>query len=136
MSFNRLQYDDCSYQKYLKQSSDFISHLFDPVRYERPPEQKCRMEFGVIGATNVSHVMASMVDVENDLRGQTRPYTKCPKYDYVPDDRPFTKGVELYKLVKHPEIPKQMKHLPTCDKLFLRPDMSFLPDMNVKPRCP
>ena len=39
---------------------------------------KCRIDLGVVGGSNVSHIKGNLVDLETDLRGQTRRTTKCP----------------------------------------------------------
>ena len=53
-----------------------------PGRYENC--SKCRHEFGLLGGTAVSHIKGNLVDLENDLRGQTRQNTKCPTLKYAP----------------------------------------------------
>ena len=46
--------------------------------------QKCRHEFGLLGGTAVSHIKGNLVDLENDLRGQTRLLSHCPDKNYKP----------------------------------------------------
>ena len=76
MSSNRLRYDTCAYETELSQSVDYLSYILDPNRYYRC--SPCRMELGVVGGNNVSQVKGNLVDLENDLRGQTRLNTNCP----------------------------------------------------------
>ena len=45
--------------------------------------------FGLVGGTNVSHIKGNLVDLENDLRGQTRSNTKCPARKYAPPKDQF-----------------------------------------------
>ena len=54
----------------------------DRMKYENC--NKCRNEFGLLGGANVSHIKGNLVDLENDLRGQTRPNTRCPDKKYKP----------------------------------------------------
>ena len=80
MSFNRLSYDTCAYKHSLAESVGTLSWVLDSSRFENC--NKCRVEFGVVGGTNVSHVNGNLVDLETDLRGQTRRTTKCPTLKY------------------------------------------------------
>ena len=36
------------------------------------------MELGIVGGTGVSQIKGNLVDLENDLRGQTRSASQCP----------------------------------------------------------
>ena len=81
MSFNKLKYDNCSYKHELNESVGTLAYLLDPSRYENC--NKCRMELGIIGGTNVSHIKGNLVDLETDLRGTTRLASKCPTKKYL-----------------------------------------------------
>lgn len=105
-------YDSCAYNSDLHQSVAPLSYILDPVRYENC--NKCRMEFGVVGGTAVSHVNGNLVDLENDLRGQNRPNTHCPAYKFLPPTGNTLQGKEYIKPVQHPSIDTGMKHLPAC----------------------
>ena len=76
MSFNRLSYDTCEYRKTLDQSVSPLSYILNPMKYENC--NKCRMELGIVGGSNVSQIAGDLVLLESDLRGQTRPASKCP----------------------------------------------------------
>jgi hypothetical protein len=80
MSFNRLIYDNCAYQHQLSESVGTLSYVLDPARFEHC--NKCRVELGVVGGTNVSHVKGNLVDLETELRGTTRLQSKCPTQKY------------------------------------------------------
>ena len=79
---NRSLYDNCAYQKYLYESVSPLSYVTDFSKYENC--SKCRVEFGVVGGTNVSHNKLSLVDIENDLFNITRKNSKCPSKKYEP----------------------------------------------------
>lgn len=81
MSFNRLSYDTCAYRHDLAESVGTLSWILDPNRFENC--NKCRIEFGIVGGTNVSHVQGNLVDLESDLKGTTRLNTKCPTLQYL-----------------------------------------------------
>lgn len=83
MSSNRLIYDTCAYKKELDQSTGPLSYTLNPIKFENC--NKCRMELGVVGGTAVSHIKGNIVDLENDLRGQTRPASNCPSKHYQPN---------------------------------------------------
>lgn len=81
MSFNRLKYDTCAYKHDLAESVGTLGWILDSNRYENCG--KCRIEFGVVGGTNVSHAKGNLVDVESDLMGTTRLQSKCPTLQYL-----------------------------------------------------
>lgn len=80
MSFNRLTYDTCAYKHSLAESVGTLGWVLDPSRFENC--NKCRIEFGVVGGTNVSHAKGNLVDLETELRGTTKLASKCPTLKY------------------------------------------------------
>jgi hypothetical protein len=112
MSTNRLLYDPCSYKQALKQSVSPVEYMLNPLKYEHT--EKCRVESGLLGGTNVSHVHGNLVDLENNLRGQTYPTTHCSEYLYAPPKTNMLSGKEYIKPVQHPEIDTTMRHLRSC----------------------
>ena len=115
MSSNRLMYDTCEYKQKLQESVSSIDFLLDPIKYEH--SSKCRMELGLVGGTNVSHVKGNLVDLENDLRGQNRPSTNCTEYKYIPSKDNYVQGKEYIKPVNHPKVDTNLQHLPTCQMI-------------------
>ena len=83
MSSNRLKYDSCAYQKELQQSTSPLDYALYTGKYENTA--KCRIEFGVVGGNGVSQFSGNLVDLESDLRGQTRNATLCPCKKYSPN---------------------------------------------------
>ena len=75
MSFNRTTYDNCSYKQELQNNVSTLSYLLSPYRYEH--ENKCRHQLGFVGGTVVSHIQGNLVDLDSELRGQTRIISKC-----------------------------------------------------------
>ena len=59
---------------YNKRNEGTLSYMLYPLKYEG--KSKCRVNLGVVGGNNVSIIKGNMVDLENDLRGQTRPLTQ------------------------------------------------------------
>ena len=72
------------------------------------------MQLGVVGGTNVSHIHGNLVDLENNLRGQTYPVTNCSQYKYSPPKGNTLQGKEYIKPITHPKIDTRLKHLDSC----------------------
>ena len=92
--FNRLRYDTCATKAELKDNVSIFSHAVDVNRFVH--SDPCYHEKGIIAGNTTSSIgeqpvkgtvhkaWADMVALENDLRGQTRPSSRCPKMDYLP----------------------------------------------------
>jgi len=65
-----------------QQSADAYSYVLIPEKWENP--NKCRNALGMVGGSEVSHVKGNLVDLESDLKGITRPQSKCNTKQYVP----------------------------------------------------
>lgn len=110
MSFNHLSSDTCTYSRRLNENMSVLSYLLSPYRYEHL--NKCRHELGLVGGTAVSHVNGNMVDLESDLRGQTRYLSKCVKHQHAP-----IKEGDSIKNAKTEPIDTSKKHLPGCQMI-------------------
>lgn len=75
MSFNKAKYDTCTYQNELNRNVGILQYILDVNNYEN--NKKCRHEFGWLAGNNVSHIKGSLVDLESELRNQTRYVSKC-----------------------------------------------------------
>ena len=84
MSSNRLSYDACAYQKTLQESTGPLDYMMYTGKFENCA--KCRIEFGVVGGNGVSLFSGNLVDLESDLRGQTRMASSCPSTFYNPEN--------------------------------------------------
>jgi hypothetical protein len=114
---NRLKYDDCAHLFAINQSTAPVSFVLDPVRYHH--QKRCLPGVGIVGGTAVSHVTENLVDLENELRGQTRPFTKCPKFKYTPRNDNTIVAEEYIKPVKHPVLHTDIRSdLHECDPAF------------------
>lgn len=85
MSSNRLKYDKCAYQKSLQQSTSPLDYMMYTGKYEN--SAKCRIEFGTVGGNGVSLYSGNLVDLESNLRGQTRQASLCPNNMYNPSQQ-------------------------------------------------
>jgi hypothetical protein len=75
MSFNRTIYDTSSYKNNLTENVSTLQYVLSPYFHEH--EYKGRHQLGLVSGTAVSHIKGNLVDLESDLRGQTRLITKC-----------------------------------------------------------
>jgi hypothetical protein len=122
MSFNRTTYDTCSYKQDLQDNVSTLSYLLSPYRYEHI--NKCRHQLGFLNGTNVSHIQGNLVDLESDLRGQTRLLSKCQNNLYVPTND------NIIKNDKTEAIDTTMQHLPACQTIMYR-SIPLPPKMNL-----
>jgi hypothetical protein len=96
-----------------KQSMKSAELILDNIKYEH--ENKCRVEFGLLGGTNVSHTKNNLVDLENDLIGLTRTSNKCNELQYIPPSGTILKPINYIKPVSNPELNLEKKHLQSCN---------------------
>ena len=85
MSFNRLNYDTCSYQHSLAESVGPGEYMLtEPPNVNEPcfaqsPQIRLQRQ-GVSVAQNMP-----LIDVDSELMNLTRPATNCPSRKYIPD---------------------------------------------------
>ena len=82
MSSNILIYDTCAYNKKMQESTSPLNYTLYPGKFENT--SKCRIVLGLVGGNGVSLFSGNLVDLESDLRNQTRPASLCPKNHYQP----------------------------------------------------
>lgn len=109
MSSNRLIYDSCAYKKNLQQSTDPLNYVLYTGKYEN--SAKCRIELGSVGGNGVSLFNGNLVDLESDLRGQTRQTSLCPNKKYGPNSN--TKCNDKNKEDCKPKL----NHQPSCQMI-------------------
>jgi hypothetical protein len=126
MSFNHLSADTCTYSRRLNENMNIMDYIISPFRYEH--KNKCRHELGLVGGSAVSHVAGNMVDLESDLRGQTRLQTKCVERQH----QPIAAGDTIYNDKTAP-ISTTAKHLPACQMISYQA-VPMPPSMNL-PSC-
>ncbi len=123
MSFNRTTYDNCSYKQELHNNVSTLSYLLSPYRYEH--ENKCRHQLGFVGGTVVSHIQGNLVDLDSELRGQTRIISKCNTNQYVPTHDGIIKND------KTQPIDTTIMHLPACQSIMYR-EVPMPPKINYQ----
>lgn len=129
MSFNRLRYDTCAYKQFLDQSTGVGAYQLYGGKYNHCSE--CRMELGIVGGNDVSLYSGNLVDLESDLRGQTRAASQCPSHKYQPTCRqPCDSGL--------PSGPSScnLVHKPPCQMIRYPPtvlppsiEVAFCPEL-------
>lgn len=82
MSFTSTIYDDCLYQKRLNESQNILHYTIDANKFYNCNQN--RVDFGLVGGNNVSQSSENLVDLESDLRNQTRMYSRCPTRKFRP----------------------------------------------------
>ena len=128
MSSNRLIYDTSAFKTRLTDSTTPLAYHLNPMKYENC--QKCRSELGLFGGPAVSQIKGNLVDLENELRGQTRLNSQCPQTRYNPTNKLYTKHTDLNKAV---EIDTELLHLPSCQMIRYKPIP--LPDPIIIEHC-
>lgn len=111
MSFNHLSDDTCTYSRRLTENMSILDYTLNPDRYEH--SRKCRHELGLIGGTSVSHIAGNLVDLESELRGQTRFISKCANRQYQP---PSDRKQPIINDKTDP-ISTSKLHLPSCQMI-------------------
>jgi len=109
MSFNRAKYDKCSYKNELNRSVGILGYVLDINNFEHV--KPCRHQLGWLSGNNVSHIKGNVVDLESDLRNQTRYISKCCNSLYSPSNDGF-----IYNDKTHP-IELKPLHLKACQSI-------------------
>ena len=107
MSFTKHSWEKCTYTSDVSQSTAPLGYILDPIRYKHCTP--CRFEKGIVGGNNVSVIDGNLVDLENDLRGQTRQLSLCTADQYMPsksDPKP-TLHLKPCMMFDYPEIPRE-----------------------------
>jgi hypothetical protein len=123
MSWTRLDFDTCAYNKKLNQSTSALTYTLDPNKFYNCND--CRIEFGVVGGNNVSISKGNLVDLENDLRNQNRLYSLCPEKKYLPNCDPNCNSNDGLPCSNNCNINNNnVQNLPTCNITQYKPRAS------------
>jgi len=112
MSFNRSKYDTCSYKLDLQGSVSSLGYVLFSDKYEN--KQPAMHQLGFVGGNNVSLINGDLVDLESELRGQTRILSKCQDNLYIPTDD------NIIKNDKTTPIDTNKKHLNNIQSIMYR----------------
>lgn len=109
-----LSHDTCAYKQALQQSTRPMDYMLYPGKHYNC--HQCRIERGIIGGNNVSISTGNLVDLESDLRGQTRMATDCSAMKFLPGQPgPNLQNLPGCQLVNYRRIPPAPStSVPTC----------------------
>ena len=124
MSFTRPSWDTCAYDTKLGMSSGTLGYVLSPLPVANP--HQCRHDLGLVGGAGVSHIKGNLVDLESDLRGQTR-LLGCVQQQYFPQTDRFIRNM------KTDPIDTSKQHLGSC-QMFPFPSVPQPPPVNYS-RC-
>lgn len=82
MSFNRTKFDKCEYNLRLKENQSVLHYNLDNNKFFNC--NQTRVDFGLLGGNTVSQSEENLVDLESELRNQTRLYSNCPTRKFRP----------------------------------------------------
>ena len=121
-ALQRLSQDSDAYANAIREGTTPFGYIVNPMKYEHC--QKCRHEFGLVGGANVSHNATNLVDIETELRGQTRSATKCPSNEFPHRQLPISETklhLPSCQMIKYPPlVVPQLPPIETCGKDYLR----------------
>lgn len=125
MSASRLIYDRCAVSESAKASMRPMNYMLYPGKFVR--NEPCRIRSGVVGGNNVSLYNGNLVDLESNLRGQTRQASYCSKLKYQPSC--MFPGSDPNTGLPCPDSKTNLTPLPSCDiipsKKSVSPDKSI-----------
>lgn len=115
MASTRLIYDKCYCNAYNKDTKSQLDYQLYDGKYNH--SAKCLLDLGQIGGHGVSVFSGNLIDLESDLRGQTRPLSLCPDMQYKPKCSSISKkdGIPCEGYMN-----SQLKHNSTC-RLYEKP---------------
>lgn len=104
MSFTKTKYDDCSHEQQQQNNKSIFNYVIDTSMYVNKNE--CNNYTAPFLTYIPSGVSSRNVDIENDLKGISRIFTKCIKCKYSPEDVSNTNK----KLDVYPNNKKECEH--------------------------
>lgn len=119
MSSNRLMYDTCATYERTVQSTKPLLYALDKNKFENCNE--CRMELGILGGNAVSHIAGNLIDLESDLRGQTRYSSTCSTQKFQAPNGDVSRSVHAGPRAGAPEVDTKLRHLPPCQMIRYKP---------------
>jgi hypothetical protein len=125
-AFSKSLYDECNLKKKEQESTGPFNWITDPI-YESP--SACFLDESPFMHNNFYSIPSSKVDVESDLRNQTRLLSRCPEARYNPavNCKSCTKcNSGLPCGCKHCQDTKKQLELHDCNKSGLVPESTRL----------
>lgn len=112
MSFNRLNYDQCTYKHNLRQSIGTGDYQLNTPRIECTGcfPQDPKLTIGKYGASLCGD--KPLVDVDSELKIITRKASNCPTQKYLPQPTPFCNTVNLQDCRSVPQEDTRLSNPP------------------------
>lgn len=112
---------DASLKRCHAENRSVVNYRMDVNRYYNPNVK--RIEQGIVGGNDVSIYKGDLVNLDSELRGITRPATKCPTGLYQPKTLIQNEAVLNCKDLESCayERNKQLTHLPSANIINYRP---------------
>ena len=125
MANTSVKNDSCYVRQQLVQSGNAFSYLMYPAKFNS--NSQCRPILGIVGGNNVSRTTGNMVDLESDLRGQTRVLSGCDSTQWYPtydeqmtmNDLPTCQFQSFKPVVQAPPVPEARCGYPSKSRGFL-----------------
>jgi hypothetical protein len=133
MQFAKLIYDPEATRQRTQMSTGSTAYIMSPLKFSNP--NKCRM-LGLVAGQDVSISPGNLVDLESDLTGRTRVYTKYNCNGYTPKCAsgrcgcPKGQGQGIPYDCKSCTPP--LRHLSECS-MYNRPKPMGMPGYKVTP---
>uniref|UniRef100_A0A6C0H6U4 Uncharacterized protein n=1 Tax=viral metagenome TaxID=1070528 RepID=A0A6C0H6U4_9ZZZZ len=83
MSFTKSKYDSCFLNQQEQSNRSIFSYVVDESMYRN--QNECNNYTAPFLTYIPTGVQLRDINIDSDLRGMTRPYTKCVVYKYIPD---------------------------------------------------
>jgi len=110
MSFTKNKYDACFMKQYDQSNKSIFDYVIDKSRFINKNE--CNNYTAPFLTHIPSGVPKMNVDIENELKGMTRPVTKCAECKYHPTDDTFVQsyGFDKSMIDVYPNNKKECSH--------------------------
>jgi|UniRef100_A0A6C0DVZ4 hypothetical protein len=114
-SFSRSLYDDCSLQKKNQESVAPFEWTTDSSIIES--KQSCYLAASPFMHNPFNSVPSSIVDIESDLKGQTRQLSKCPETRFNPNTAKALQWSKLPECTNTDLVPEYTRLNRSCNVL-------------------
>lgn len=104
MSFTKTKYDNCVREQQQQSNKSIFDYVLDSSMYVNKNE--CNNYTAPFLTYIPSGVSSKNIEIENDLKGISRIFTKCSKCKYIPDDLSGSKKLDI-----HPNNKKECEHI-------------------------
>lgn len=91
MSFTNTKSDGCFLHQQASSNKSIFNYVVDPNKFKN--DNECNNFTAPFLTYIPTGVVARNVDIENDLKGMTRPYTRCTAAQYSPATTPQSNDV-------------------------------------------